>query len=93
MPDIDITHPPITDLERESFENLRRYIVDDVCEPTQHTVALVRVNYQSVPRVVIAFVLTQGEQVDVIPLAMMLNDEMFHNIIPLPGASTVEVKS
>lgn len=85
MADIDITHPPITDLEKESFEDLRRYIIDDE-QLAQHTIALVRVNYQGVPRVVIAFLLDQDEHVTVIPLAMLLNDEMFRSIVPLPGA-------
>ena len=86
MPDIDITHPPITDLEKESFEDLRRYIVEDELL-AQRTIALVRVNYQGVPRVVIAYVSRHADPegvVDIIPLAMILNDEMFHDIIPLP---------
>jgi hypothetical protein len=87
MADID-THPPITDLEAESFEDLRRYI-------TNHDVALVRVNYQGVPRVVIAFMLGQNvgeldEHVNIVPLAMLLNDEMFHAIIP-PSGEMVDV--
>jgi len=84
MADIDITHPAITDLEKESFEDLCRYIKND-------EVALVRVNYQGLPRVVIAVMSGDGEFVDVFPIAMILNDVMFHAITPLPGATVSRV--
>jgi hypothetical protein len=60
-------------------------------ELAQCSVALMRVNYQGVPRVVIVRMMTHGDVVDVVPLAMMLNEEMFRNINPLPGG--IEVRA